>query len=202
MRRAQFEGQPYIEHFGAGFRAGYEDVAGGANGCTPALPPRKYWTWKYQTPEGQGKTAAWFAGYPHGAKAAEEDGAGNFSQIQTSAEIKAEYGLGHEPPYTTPIYMHNPAEWCRKHGEIIAPGIESEPGPGPTELEVSPEPIDGDLQLNDPSARFNRAPPMQPFPPVSYLPPTPGFNPPTDMQQQISASPTGLDYQTLDRMRR
>jgi hypothetical protein len=202
MRRGQFEGQPYIDHFGAGFRAGYEDVAGGSNGCTPALPPRKYWTWKYQTPEGQGKTAAWYSGYPHGAKAAEEDGAGYYSQIQVSAEMKAEYGLGHEPPYTTPIFMHNPAEWCRQHGEAIGPGInESEYGPAPTESDVNPEPIDGNLQLHDPSA-FNRTPAIQSFRPVSYLPPESNFNPPVSaQQQQVSATPTGLDFQRFEMMR-
>ncbi|MBI2481161.1 MAG: hypothetical protein HYV60_21745, partial [Planctomycetia bacterium] len=57
--------------FGAGFRDGYEAVASGGNGCPPPLPPRKYWTWKYQTPEGQCKVAAWFEGYTYGATAAE-----------------------------------------------------------------------------------------------------------------------------------
>jgi hypothetical protein len=203
MRRVQFEGQPYIEHFGAGFRAGYEDVAAGANGCTPALPPRKYWTWKYQTPEGQGKTAAWFSGYPHGAKAAEEDGAGDYSQIQVSATMKAEYALGHEPPYTAPLFLHNPAEWCREQGEVIAPGTtESEYGPAPNEADSNPDPIEGNLQLHDPSTSFNPTRPLQPFPAVSYLPPSSSSNPPASAQQQISASPNGLDYQTFEMMRR
>jgi hypothetical protein len=110
--KAAFIGHPYLRDFAEGFRAGYMDVANGANGCTPALPPRKYWNWRYQTAEGQAKVAAWFEGYPHGARAAEEDGAGLYSQIQVSESLRAEYRLGHEPPYPSPLYYHDPRRWC------------------------------------------------------------------------------------------
>jgi len=83
--------EPQLHDFGEGFRAGYRDVAAGSNGCPPPLPPRQYWSWKYQNPEGQAKTGAWFAGYPHGAKAAEEDGAGNWREIPVSHVIEQQY---------------------------------------------------------------------------------------------------------------
>lgn len=124
MRRDNFLDQPYLEHFGAGFRAGYISVASGGNGCTPALPPREYWSWKYQTPEGQGKVAAWFSGFPHGARAAEEDGAGNWSQIQVSETLRREYQLGHEPPYTNHVYLYDPAHCCPPG---LPPGATSPP---------------------------------------------------------------------------
>lgn len=82
---------PELRAYGDGFRDGYEAVASGGNGCPPPLPPRKYWTWKYQTPEGQCKVAAWFEGYTHGAVSAEEDGAGNFQDIQVSNSIELQY---------------------------------------------------------------------------------------------------------------
>ncbi len=90
-RKHQFCRERYLTDFCNGFRAGYEDVADGADGCTPAFPPKEYWGWKYQSAEGQAKVAAWFSGYPHGARAAEEDGVGNWTQIQTSSNIQAEY---------------------------------------------------------------------------------------------------------------
>ncbi len=90
-RRGCFEGQPQFSSFGAGFRAGYVSVASGGNGCPPAVAPRKYWTWKYQTPEGQAKVAAWFAGFPHGARAAEEEQAGEYQHIQVSYAIEHQY---------------------------------------------------------------------------------------------------------------
>ncbi len=58
-----------------------EAVADGSDGCTPSFPPNTYWGWRYQSAEGQAKVAAWFSGYPHGARAAEEDGVGNWTQI-------------------------------------------------------------------------------------------------------------------------
>jgi hypothetical protein len=90
-RKGQFIGQPQFSSFGAGFRAGYENVAGGGNGCPPPIPPRDYWSWRYQTPEGQAQVAAWFAGFPYGARAAEEDGAGLYQQIQVSSQIERQY---------------------------------------------------------------------------------------------------------------
>ena len=90
-RRHLYVDQPQFGAFGAGFRAGYADVAGGGNGCPPPLPPRKYWSWQYQTPEGQAKVTAWFSGYPHGARAAEEEQAGQFQNIQVSYLIEQQY---------------------------------------------------------------------------------------------------------------
>jgi len=83
--------EAYLHDFAAGYRAGYEDVANGSNGCTPAFPPRHYWSWQYQSAEGQKKVAAWFSGYPHGARAAEEEGVGHWSQIQMSSTMQSQY---------------------------------------------------------------------------------------------------------------
>lgn len=83
--------EPCINDFCAGYRQGYEETAAGGNGCTPSFPPREYWGWQYQSAYGQKRVAAWFAGYPHGAKAAEEEGMGSWSQIQMSSGLQAEY---------------------------------------------------------------------------------------------------------------
>jgi hypothetical protein len=91
-----YENEAHIQDFARGFKAGYLEVAGGGSGCTPAFPAREYWGYKHQNCEGQAKVAAWFAGYPHGVRAAEEDGVGNFYQLQTSSGIQnqyAQYGM-------------------------------------------------------------------------------------------------------------
>lgn len=75
--------QPHFDHFEAGYRAGYQSVASGGNGCAPPLPPRKYWGWTYQSPTGKAKADAWFAGFPYGAAAAEQDGLQNWSELST-----------------------------------------------------------------------------------------------------------------------
>lgn len=86
-----YDDQPYKADFGVGYRDGYAAVASGGNGCPPPLPPRKYWRWHYETPEGQAKIAAWFAGYPHGAAAAEQDAAGEWQEIPVSHSIEQQY---------------------------------------------------------------------------------------------------------------
>lgn len=122
--------EPQLLDFGEGFRAGYRDVASGSNGCPPPLPPRQYWSWKYQSPEGQAKTAAWFAGYPHGAQAAEEDGAGNWRQIPVSHVIQQQYS----PEFTQ-------AQIPRCDGSCFPqPTDESVPGPHDRPMEQSPMP--------------------------------------------------------------
>lgn len=90
-RKHHFCNEKYSHEFARGFKDGYMDVADGGTGCTPAFPPREFWGWRYQSCEGQARVAAWFAGYPHGARAAEEDGIGNWTQIQTSSSIQQEY---------------------------------------------------------------------------------------------------------------
>lgn len=86
----RFASQPHMKDFAEGYKQGYIDVANGGNGCTPALAPKAYWGWKYQSPEGQAKVGAWFAGYPHGARAAEEDGVGHWGEIRTMSPPSAE----------------------------------------------------------------------------------------------------------------
>ncbi len=86
-----FAGEYHLKAFGDGYRAGYVAVASGGSGCPPAIPPRKYWRWQYQTPEGQAQMAAWSSGFPHGAAAAEQDLAGEFMEIPVSENVKLQY---------------------------------------------------------------------------------------------------------------
>ena len=90
-RKHHFCNEKYLKEFSHGFRAGYMDVADGGKGCTPSFPPREYWGWKYQSCEGQARVAAWYSGYPHGARAADEEGIGHWTQIQTSSAIQHQY---------------------------------------------------------------------------------------------------------------
>jgi hypothetical protein len=73
--------KPMFKHFGKGYRNGYYDVANGANGRTPLLPPVKYWGVKHQNPLGRDEIKAWFDGYQDGALAAEQDNVGYWMTI-------------------------------------------------------------------------------------------------------------------------
>jgi hypothetical protein len=129
QHRPQFEAHPYVNDFGYGFRAGYCSVASGGNGCPPPVAPRRYWSWKYQTPEGQAKVAAWFEGFPHGVRAAEEEGIGNWSEIQVSYAVKQEYCDHCKQGVPGPRLVPTPP-----NGPPQEPSVELIPPQGPGEL--------------------------------------------------------------------
>jgi hypothetical protein len=101
--------QPFLDEYKEGFFAGYIDVASGGNGCLPCTAPSQYWGWKYQSPGGQSAINAWYAGFPMGVKAAEQDGLGNWSQVRP---------LGQQP-YTDPNLR--PAEGPIGSAVILGP---------------------------------------------------------------------------------
>ena len=68
----------YLNEFKAGFLQGYSDIANGADGCAAMRRANPVLGWKYQSPGGQAAVDAWFAGYPIGVKAAEQDGVGHW----------------------------------------------------------------------------------------------------------------------------
>ncbi|WP_182865740.1 hypothetical protein [Stieleria mannarensis] len=92
--------RPHLSEFKAGFIEGYIDVASGSNGCIPSIAPSQYWGWKYQSPGGQAAIDAWFAGYPLGVKAAEQDGVGFWSRAPVMAP--ASQPAGTTDPAATP----------------------------------------------------------------------------------------------------
>ena len=136
-RKHCFRNEAYLNHFRDGFRQAYQDVASGGNGCTPSFPPREYWSWKFQSPEGKLRVAAWFAGYPHGAQAAEEDGLGYYSEIPMCAEMQhacEQCGMG-SGSYAAPV---NPAGSLPPMEGLI---IEDGAGMGSSEPDHVPAPI-------------------------------------------------------------
>lgn len=60
-----------------GFVDGFVAVSMGSRGCTPAVPPSRYWGWQYSGAEGQAAGAEWLVGYPIGAAAAQAEGQAN-----------------------------------------------------------------------------------------------------------------------------
>lgn len=139
-RKQNFCRQQYINDFRAGFRTGYEDVAGGSDGCSPAFPPKEYWSWEFQSAEGQARTGAWMAGYPYGAQAAEEDGVSNWTQLQMSTGLQAQYqqaGMFEHKGALYPI----PGESCQSCPTVD--GAYLPPGAIPPGAELIPEGADG-----------------------------------------------------------
>lgn len=76
-------------HFRRGFMAGYSAVCAGEDTYLPAVPPKDYWGYEYQTADGNQMVGAWFSGYPEGVSAASADGAGMYRDVQVSSMINA-----------------------------------------------------------------------------------------------------------------
>lgn len=67
--------EPYSPYFAQGFTDGFLDyVEAGGTGEPPAVPPRRFWTAKFQTYEGRLAIEDWFAGFRQGAAIAREAG--------------------------------------------------------------------------------------------------------------------------------
>jgi hypothetical protein len=142
--KAEFLDEPQFYAFGEGYRAGYAAVASGGNGCPPPVAPRKFWNWRYQSAEGQAQVAAWFSGYPFGARAADLDGAGLYQQIQVSYPIERQYSPDFlNPPPEPADPTQSPPPGTPNNFEIIpipqpnAPGV---PGPQGIPPPSSPTP--------------------------------------------------------------
>ncbi|TWT98646.1 hypothetical protein [Stieleria varia] len=115
-----------LDEFQAGFIQGYIDVAEGSDGCTPAVAPSEYWGWKYQSPNGQCAVNSWFAGYPLGVKAAEQDGVGHWGEIRPTG-LTQPYGSGlpGSHSYPTQPYHGEPTVIFDEHGVpmLTGPGV-------------------------------------------------------------------------------
>lgn len=71
-------------HFCRGYEQAYEDIATGASGSTPVIPPKHYWGMEFRTPVGYSSSEQWFAGYRTGAAIAEQEGLKEFNTIPVS----------------------------------------------------------------------------------------------------------------------
>jgi len=66
----------------AGYVQAYQDIALGADGQTPLVPPETYWQSCARTPEGHQRASDWFDGYTDGAQVA-WDCRGEFNRVYT-----------------------------------------------------------------------------------------------------------------------
>ena len=127
-RKQNFCNEKHSQDFCNGYRAGYEAMCSGSDGCTPAFPPSNYWSWEYQSGEGQGRTSAWFAGYPQGVRAAEEEGSANWHQLQMSAGMQSQF-------QNTGVLTHQGAVYPipdnRGPGGLPTPNMSGAPIPAP-----------------------------------------------------------------------
>jgi len=138
--RSRFANHPYLSDLEAGFRQGYEDVAAGGSGCLPAVCPRSYWGWQYQSADGQSRMNAWFEGYPLGVQAAEQDGVGHWGNVGTA--------FPNQPQAKAPAAVAAPAAVGALDGDRDGEAEElAPPNPFPGSNEAAQPLIDFDPEL-------------------------------------------------------
>src|SRR5207249_1121816 len=83
-------GQVHSVDYDRGFKDGHAGYLE-ANGCllTPVLPPKHYWSARFQTPEGHRAIEDWYLGYQHGAQAARASGLREFITVPTPGHTAA-----------------------------------------------------------------------------------------------------------------
>ncbi|HXG09750.1 MAG TPA: hypothetical protein VNK04_08170 [Gemmataceae bacterium] len=73
--RQSSPGVPFSRDYARGFKDGFLDyLEAGGTGEPPPVPDKRYWGVHYQTVEGHQAMEDWFAGYRHGAAAAQQSG--------------------------------------------------------------------------------------------------------------------------------
>lgn len=70
----------------AGYRAAFVDVALGASGEVPPVPPQPYWGNCYRTAEGHARAQDWFSGYETGAARAMATCRQCFNKVPSSGQ--------------------------------------------------------------------------------------------------------------------
>lgn len=106
-----YEDQVYhLDDFRDGFRAGYAQVLGGGDVCPPTLPPKKYWSIRYQSQEGRERIDAWFSGHETGVATALQDGVQDEVRIPLSPYRRAQLQGNGGCPSCFPPMITEPAD--------------------------------------------------------------------------------------------
>jgi len=106
-------GHSYSVDYACGFKDGYADCIQ-TYGCLlpPALPPRQYWSARFQTPQGHHAIEEWFLGYEHGAQAARASSHREFIPVPI---------LGLAPALTPPLPGEPWPEAASVSGGLLMP---------------------------------------------------------------------------------
>ena len=123
-------GKQFSKDYARGFTDGFIDlVQFGGTGQAPDLPPKHYWGSHYRTPEGYRAVEDWYAGFRHGAAAAQVSGQRQWATVP-SAQSTAPTAC--EPPHSAPTLLFEPQP------EIVTPPTRSLPEPKTPEIKLLP----------------------------------------------------------------
>jgi|SRR5579884_2712395 len=136
----------YSEDFECGFKEGFEDfLFWGGTGAPPPVPPRCYWNYKYETPEGQKAAQNWFAGFRAGAESARESGYRKLVLVPASTCLASSTQPPQVPPPSPPAVPGTLPNSASQTEEMLpppkpVPGQDDPSVPGPQKIERLPPP--------------------------------------------------------------
>ena len=174
----------HADHFRDGFIAGYGNVCEGHGGECPALPPEKYWSYRYRSHEGAEMQNAWFAGFEAGAESARADGTTTFQEIQISRALEEAMLAADE--------MEAMHAGIRKEYIIdAAPVTEGASRRSPIVINepMMPRPMSTPPSMSMPQANMPYIPDNQP--PYQRMEMAPSENMPLSIQGHPASSPSG-----------
>ncbi len=116
--------------YACGFKDGFADyLYGGGTGEPPPVPPWRYRTIQYESPEGVRAVEDWFAGFRHGTRVARESGYRSLVVVPLSGPV--------EPPGYRPGEQRG--TWDGPVGAEPPAPLEALPETGPLPRPVPPE---------------------------------------------------------------
>jgi hypothetical protein len=121
--------------YAKGFKRGYADYLEYGDCSCRAMPPRRYWNIRYETPEGRASTVAWLDGFRAGAAAARASG---YRELIVVPVGKSNLPPGGAPPIPPPAPSLGNGTSAPGMG-VITPAEEL-PGPRPLPDEPLPPP--------------------------------------------------------------
>jgi hypothetical protein len=136
----------YSEAFECGFKEGFADyLFWGGTGAPPPVPPRNYWNYKYETPEGQQAAQNWFAGFRAGAESARESGYRKLVLVPASTCLASSPHTTQVPPPSSPAVPGMSPESASDKEEMLPTPkpVPSQYNPsilGPPSIETLPPP--------------------------------------------------------------
>jgi hypothetical protein len=134
---------PVSTDYVIGFKQGFVDyLEAGGPGEPPPVPPRYYWGFRHQTPEGYNAIQEWFAGFRHGTEMAQASG------YRRSIVIPSSGRTGLDRPYRDAA-ANGAADPAHKKPSLVPPSADqlpvlpkegTPPAPGP-EAPKAPAPM-------------------------------------------------------------
>lgn len=126
------ESPKFSKTYFEGFKDGFVDyLQFGGSGQPPYLPPKRFWTSHYRTPEGFQEIENWYAGFRHGVASAQRSGLRKWATLPNAYVTEQPLTVPH-PPTVLPLPSVYPTMEGTTDVKPLPPELIGPPTPAPT----------------------------------------------------------------------